>query len=567
MKRMLSACMAALLLNGAAVHLPIPVQTAFAEDTQETEANTYGKMTYQAADDHIEITGCFQTATKIDIPAEIDGLPVTVIQRNAFSNCAYLREITFPDTLNEIGMDAFTGTKWLEEQKKTQTLVIVNHILIDGTNAEGAVEIPGDVTYIAGKAFQNAAITSVLIQDQVKTIGDYAFSNCASLISADMMGGVVTIGMGAFSSCKALTELVIPETVRHIEPNAFQGCYTLPAVQLPDGLESIGAYAFGFCKALKTLNMPESVTSIGASAFYNTIWLKDRQNENPVVVVNQLVVDGSTVSGVAVIPDSVTEICDRAFEGNKNLNGVITDSIVRIGLAAFNSTGLQSLSLPKTVTEIGKTAFSNCAKLPEILVSEDNPAYVSENGVLFDRAKTELLCYPAGKNDTKYTVPDSVTTIDAEAFSCCNLAAVTLPASVSSIGLSAFQTCAQLKEITILNPDCKINAAKSTLSTGINRSKHYYNGTIYGYDNSTAQEYASNNSCRFSSLGEAPQKPGYDVNGDGKVNLKDVVYLRRYIAGGWDLEIDTAAADVNADGVINLKDVVLLRRKIAGGWE
>ncbi len=58
-----------------------------------------------------------------------------------------------------------------------------------------------------------------------------------------------------------------------------------------------------------------------------------------------------------------------------------------------------------------------------------------------------------------------------------------------------------------------------------------------------------------------------DANGDNIVNLKDAVLIRRYIAGGWEAEIDEKAADVNHDGVINLKDVVLIRRYIVGGWD
>lgn len=60
-------------------------------------------------------------------------------------------------------------------------------------------------------------------------------------------------------------------------------------------------------------------------------------------------------------------------------------------------------------------------------------------------------------------------------------------------------------------------------------------------------------------------KPG-DMNGDGTVNLKDVVLLRRYIAGGWNVTVDESKADMNGDGKVNLKDVVLLRRIIAGGY-
>ena len=60
-------------------------------------------------------------------------------------------------------------------------------------------------------------------------------------------------------------------------------------------------------------------------------------------------------------------------------------------------------------------------------------------------------------------------------------------------------------------------------------------------------------------------RPG-DVNNDGSLDLKDIVIMRRALAGGWDLRIDGEAADVNKDGSFDLKDVVLLRRYIAGGW-
>ena len=63
------------------------------------------------------------------------------------------------------------------------------------------------------------------------------------------------------------------------------------------------------------------------------------------------------------------------------------------------------------------------------------------------------------------------------------------------------------------------------------------------------------------------EKVSGDANNDGAIDLKDVVMIRRYVAGGWDVEIDTANADVNSDNAVDLKDVVMLRRYIAGGWD
>ena len=69
------------------------------------------------------------------------------------------------------------------------------------------------------------------------------------------------------------------------------------------------------------------------------------------------------------------------------------------------------------MTSIGEGAFSGCSSLTEISVAEDNTVYTSENGVLFDKAKTALLTYPAGKPKAEYVIPDSVTRIGTYAFS------------------------------------------------------------------------------------------------------------------------------------------------------
>ena len=65
---------------------------------------------------------------------------------------------------------------------------------------------------------------------------------------------------------------------------------------------------------------------------------------------------------------------------------------------------------------------------------------------------------------------------------------------------------------------------------------------------------------------ESTESNAGDVNNDGEIDLKDVVLIRRFIAGGWNVELDTETADVNNDNEVDLKDVVLIRRYIAGGW-
>ena len=149
---------------------------------------------------------------------------------------------------------------------------------------------------------------------------------------------------------------------------------------------------------------------------------------------------------------SVTSIGNYAFEYCENITSVtIPDSVTSIGFRVFsNCTSLTSITIPNSVTSISGEAFENCTSLTAINVASENSNYVSVNGVLYNKDKTTIICYPAGKKDNNYKIPDSVTEIDDYAFNgCISLSSVTIPNSVTSIGVYAFEYCASLKSITI----------------------------------------------------------------------------------------------------------------------
>ena len=129
------------------------------------------------------------------------------------------------------------------------------------------------------------------------------------------------------------------------------------------------------------------------------------------------------------------------------LNGL---PVTRIGDVAFlKCTNLASVTIPTNVISIGGAAFLLCTNLAAITVEAPNSAYTSEDGVLFDKAQTTLIQFPAAKAGA-YTVPNSVTSIETGAFnSCANLTGVTMGSRVTNIGGFAFTGCANLSNVTI----------------------------------------------------------------------------------------------------------------------
>ena len=165
-----------------------------------------------------------------------------------------------------------------------------------------------------------------------------------------------------------------------------------------------------------------------------------------------------SISGDITIPSTlggypVIEIGRYAFSDCDNLTSVtIPDSVTSIGQNAFqNCDALTRVTIGKGVTSIGAEAFGYCDSLTSIAVNYSNITYsCDEDGVLFNKDKTELIQYPRGKARTNYIIPDSVTSIGDNAFlQCDSLTSITIPHRVTSIGVDAFMDCDSLTSVTI----------------------------------------------------------------------------------------------------------------------
>lgn len=317
--------------------------------------------------------------------------------------------------------------------------ICISRYIGDETNATIPVKINGlTVTTIGKNAFAQTGLGCLNIPASITDIKPNAFKFSGfNKIEVDKnnlnytsINGVLftkdkTVLL-AYPKENSATSYIIPDGVKIIESTAFMGTSNLNSIVIPNGVTTIKENAFYLCSNLKNVSIPTSVKSIGEYAFDFSACTKENYGY---YIGNCLIGADNEINGNFTIKDGTRLVADSALREIDNLGNI---------------------SIPASVEIIGDCAFLNFSSesLKNITVANENKYFSSENGVLFNKNKTELLCYPCGKNETTYTVPNTVTKLAKVSFSGCKLNKLNLPNNLKYIDESAF-TETSLKTLSI----------------------------------------------------------------------------------------------------------------------
>jgi len=349
------------------------------------------------------------------------------------------------------------------------------------------VYLPDSVTLIAEAAFQNSSLRQVHFPKTASIqMGEgWSFSGCTNLESVTIPEGVTQLTDYLFEGCTSLKTVVLPSTLEQLSGSVFSGCGSLTdisfageneAYQITDGVvytqdgKKLAVYPAG--NPRKSYTISAGTETIGEFAFHAASFLQEVLIPDSAVAIERYAFAQTGLRSVSV-PSSVKALETGVFHDCQKLSEVtLTDGLERLDTAFGGCTALKSIRIPASVTSIAYAPFEGCRELKEILADETSRYFRTDGGILYSKNGKKLLCYPPGKTDVSFTLPETVEEIAPMAFSCLaytkhldvpgvkiiggyaferskNLETVVLPKKMADLSVGLFAGCTGLVSVAL----------------------------------------------------------------------------------------------------------------------
>ena len=396
---------------------------------------------------------------------------VTSIGDKAFYFCENLTSVTIPNSVTEIGAKAFRGCEKLTAITIPNSVVSVGdsaftdfssplyneHVFVYlPTSYSGSYVIPDGIDSIMNTAFTGCSnLTAITIPNSVKSIRRYAFKDCSSLTAVTIPNSITSIGEYAFDGCSSLIAVTIPNGVTEIKAYTFRDCSSLASVTIPKGVTRIGEYAFYKCAALASVTIPNSVTTIGESAFFRNAGMTTLSIGSGIKSIGASAFFTcsalTSITCKAVTPPECPDLMACCWAG-------IPQSCP-VYVPAGSITAYQNVD-PESPLMGWKWFEADCFRpIPKGSgTCGDNLTWDFTDGVLTisgtgPMASFETAPWADYRNYIESVViKKGVTSICASAFANhYEIRSVDIPASVTSVGESAFSFCVNLKELSLMS--------------------------------------------------------------------------------------------------------------------
>ena len=534
------------------------------------DANHDGLLVYDEAAAVKSIGSVFQENTGITSFEELRFFTgLKEIPANAFQNCTSLQSLTIPSNVESIGLSAFLNCNALQSLSIPSGVKSIGQNALSGCDAMSQINVEEDNEWFK-------SVDGVLFTKDGSTLIQYPAAKCSEYIVPE---GTKVIEPDAFYQSE-LVSIALPSTIEQLGYDAFGYCKNLISIDLPAGLLSISEYAFDHCTALTSVNINRGIESIGSHAFNYCISLTN-----------------------IVLPEGIAIIGDQAFD---------------------HCVYLESVTIPSTVVEFGQNIFNYCKKLTDVYAYMPSPFDINENNFPEEVYNNAVLHVPFGSESAyanaggwkKFTsINGDLTFIDPNlTFSASdifvrpgNTCELVVGLQNGEMVINAYQFNLELPEgFTLAENDGEYLYAlsdryskKRNMQVTISREgSNIYSvvcfslssevitgseGPVITFTLSASDNIEDDNTGRLTDIVVSTtdgqglpladiefniSKLNYalgDANGDGSVNVADVMLIVNHILGNTLPVFHEECANMNGDSRIDVADVMLVVNMILSG--